>query len=83
MANCLSNEYICYHTHLVVLIVTYPYQCFTQVVELETLGGHTLGDHALMLCAYDGVCYQGSTGIGESLLKTNIMETFARRLHCE
>ncbi|XP_066015411.1 uncharacterized protein [Pocillopora verrucosa] len=48
-----------------------------QVAELETLGGH-----ALMLCAYDGVCYQGSAGIGDSLLKTNIMETFASRLHC-
>ncbi|XP_066022576.1 uncharacterized protein [Pocillopora verrucosa] len=49
-----------------------------QVAELETLGGH-----ALMLCAYDGVCYQGSAGIGDSLLKTNIMETFASRFHCE
>ena len=78
MVNCLSNKYIRYHTHLVLLIVTNPYQCFTQAAELETLGGH-----ALMLCAYDVVCYQGSAGIGESLLKTNIMETFASRLHCE
>lgn len=47
-----------------------------QVAELETLGGH-----AIVLCAYDGICYQGSAGIGDSLLKTNIMETFASRLH--
>lgn len=46
-----------------------------QVAELDTLGGH-----AVVLCAYDSICYQGSAGIGDSLLKTNIMETFASRL---
>ena len=60
------------------ILVTSPYQWFTQVAELETLGGH-----AVVLCAYDGICYQGSAGIGDSLLKTNIMETFASRLHSE
>ncbi|PFX18960.1 hypothetical protein AWC38_SpisGene16641 [Stylophora pistillata] len=49
-----------------------------QVAELDTLGGH-----AVVLCAYDGICYQGSAGIGDSLLKTNTMETFASRLHSE